>query len=92
MASHLIVAGIVLPILAFASVAAVKWLGRWLVRSLRKATNAAVTEIIEPRLTSLSTQLDELRESNTREHSENQRRLTAIEARLEELHPDLEAP
>lgn len=82
-------AGVVIPVLSWASVRFAQWMFRWLGDAAKRTIQDAVREMVEDPIRemggSLGHSIDELRESNAREHAEVVSRLSAVEVRVAAL-------
>ena len=83
--TQLTIAAVIVPVITVTAVAAARWLGRWLGRAVRDSMTDVVTTIVAPHLAGVTRSVDELRQWNTAEHTEGQRRLALIETQLGEL-------
>ncbi len=89
--------GVLIAAVTALSIALVLWMGkiagRWFTKALSHSFGEQVVEVMAPDMarlgTRLGTAIDELRVSNTAEHIADQKRLTAVEHRLEAVESAL---
>jgi len=86
---------VIAPILSLGAVWAARHVGRWLMRSMSSSFGQVVLEVMAPDMAHLSTKvtasLDELRVTNTTDHTRVQTRLDGVDVRLVEVESRLAA-
>lgn len=92
MNTSIIVTAAAVPVLAMASTAGAKWLGRWFGAAVKASMEEAVQDIVKPHLEELSKSMQTLRDENTRDHAEVSARLNALEARMALVEQRLPPP
>jgi hypothetical protein len=82
-------AAVVIPVVSMLAVWLARKVGRWIARSLSNSFAGVVLDVMAPDMAHLgvkvSASIDELRQSNTSDHTETGDRLTDVEHRLTDV-------
>ena len=86
---------VVIPVVSLIAVWIAKRLGRWFMRALSRSFAETVLAVMAPDMahlgTKVSTSIDDLRKSNSADHTEVQGRLSGVEHRLADVETRLAA-